>query len=92
MQLGRRQGFDGERMDGRFQQLIEGRVHQTVAGKRGKTAKRFGDDAHAEVALPARRPGVARVQVALVHDDQLRGRKSGLEEFAQTLGARLLHG
>ena len=66
-------------MDVGLHQVVDGRIDQPVPGHRGYAAEGLGDDGDPEMAVAARRPRMAGMQMALVLDDQQRGRKTVLQ-------------
>ena len=73
-----RQRLDRQRVDIALHQIVDRRVNQPMPGHRGYAAKRLRDDTNSKMALPAGRPGMALVQMALILDRQLRRRKAAL--------------
>ncbi len=61
------------------QKVIDGGVHQAMAGHGGYAAERFRHDGHAKMPVALRRSCVAGVPMALVLDDQSQGRETALQ-------------
>ena len=66
-----------------FQKVIDGGVHQAMAGHGRYAAERLGHDGHAIMPVTLRGSGMARVQMTLVLDDQKQGREMALETPAK---------
>ena len=66
-----------------LQKVIDGGVDQAMAGHGGYAAERLGHDGHAEMPMTLCGSGVARVQMALVLDDQKQGSEMALETAAK---------
>src|ERR1700681_4602416 len=78
----RGRGVDRQRMDVRFQEVVDSGVHQAVTCDWGYTAERLGNDAYSEMAVAFGCARMAGVQMTLVLDDENRGRKTALEALA----------
>ena len=74
-------------MDFARYEIGDGGINQSMPGNRRESPECLSDDAHAKVTCAARGPGVPRMQVALVLDDELDGRELALQPIAQTPGA-----
>jgi hypothetical protein len=71
----------------RLQEVVDGRVHQTMAGDGGHAAEGLGHDGHAKVPVTLRGSGMTGMQVTFVLDDQRQGRETALKTPAKPVPA-----